>query len=165
MPSIRKSRETNFTPNPQIRLKGTGAGRKLFPWKRDYPWLVIAAEQLFVVQSGSGDALLEDRHWVLNWNLSADCLKDELESLFPGISDYMDKAWDWKTPWPLLLKNRVYKMYYSGTSDRGTEHDPLTRATVSREHWRYWPCRTDWEEKILSIVSRRIRFKGWRLWV
>jgi hypothetical protein len=40
------------------------------------------------------------------------------------------------TPLEKLLLNRVYKMYYSGTSDRGKGHDPRTRSAVSREHWR-----------------------------
>jgi hypothetical protein len=35
-----------------------------------------------------------------------------------------------------LLKNRGYKQGYSGTSDRGPNHDPRTRDNRSDEYWR-----------------------------
>jgi hypothetical protein len=42
-----------------------------------------------------------------------------------------------KTDLAKLLKNRPYKRdIYSGTSDRGKNHDPRTRAAVPKESWR-----------------------------
>lgn len=165
MASIRESNKTNARVIPQIRSKGSGTGRKLFPWKSSYPWLVIASEQLCTVASGSEGGLLEDRNWSKKWNISPEWLRKELEVIFPGICDHLDSAWSGVTPWERNLLNRVYKMYYSGTSDRGSDHDPKTRATISREHWRCWSIRTKWESKILRIVSRRLRCRVWRNWI
>jgi len=81
------------------------------------------------------EQLAHNRDWS-KFGITPDWLKEELEKVLPGV-------WQWiatnfnptkTTPWA-LLKNRVYKMYYSGTSDRGKRHDPNTRATVSGEHW------------------------------
>jgi len=165
MSVIRHSQKTNFCPRPQSRKVGSGRGREMFPWKRKYPWLVIAAEQLFVVASGSGDGMLEERNWAATWALTPQWLGRQLEALFPGINEWLDSAWEGKTDWRYNLKNRVYKMYYNGTSARGADHDPQTRASMSNEHWRTWSCRGEWETKILRIVSRQLVCRTWRTWL
>lgn len=165
MTSKRESKRTNARVVPQVRLEGSGEGRKLFPWKREYPWLVIAAEQVCVAAAGSEGALLEDRDWVANWRLTPSRIRQELEHLFPGIGRHLDDLWNGETSWEANLKNRVYKMYYSGTSDRGESHDPKTRATISSEHWRYWSARDQWEPKILPIVFKQLVCRCWRNWL
>jgi hypothetical protein len=165
MAVIRESNKTDFKPRPQNRKKGTGEGRTCFLWVKRLPWLLIAAEQLLVVDSGGGDALLEKRKWKVNWNISPAMLKQELENMFPGLSEYMRRQKTWVTPWEELLLNRVYKMYYNGTSARGHNHNPNTRAAISSEHWRNKKYRLKWEKPILRIVSRRLVAKHWKGWV
>lgn len=165
MATIKHSQKTNFQPKQQKRKQGSGKGRKMFKWKEDMPWLVMASEQFYIGHSGSGEALLEDRAWVRRWNLSAAGLRDFVGYLFPGLLEYMDSMTGWKTPWHKRLHNRVYKMYYNGTSARGVDHNPNTRASVSNEHWRNWDCRGLYEEIILKAVLREEPYPGWRDWL
>lgn len=165
MSSVHDSKKTNSRVVPQNRQDGTGAGRKLFPWKAQWPWLVMAAEQMVVLAAGSEGALLEDRNWAGRWGVTPEWLRLRVEQTFPGLPAALDGLWGGDTPWEQNLKNRVYKMYYSGTSDRGTGHDPRTRATVSREHWRYWPARVEWEETVVRAVARGGVVRNWGDWV
>lgn len=169
MASIRKAQESNFKPRPQKRNKGTGAGRKMFPWKRNLPWLLIAGEQLVIERAGSSDAVLEERQWVLIWNISPDNLASQLDQLFPGIERYLDSLTWGDTHWRKLLHNRIYKMFYNGTSARGHNHDPTTRAMMSPEHWRNWSkqLKDRWEARILKHVAHKRKYpeKVWRTWL
>lgn len=165
MSRIQRSQKTNFTPRPQTRTKGTGAGRKTFQWKSRLPWLLIASEQIFVKQACSEGGLLEDRSWKSRWGLTSERLRRELEQIFPGLPRYLDSAHDWRTPWEDLLSNRVYKMFYNGTSARGSGHDPRTRASWSREHWRSWSVPDEREEIILRVISRSEICRLWKDWV
>jgi hypothetical protein len=140
----------------------------MFLWKRRMPWLVIAAEQVCVAAAGSSDALLENRDWAATWGLTPGRLRRELEKLFPGVGEYLDaQTCDQDTPWPKNLLNRVYKMYYSGTSARGGKHDPSTRAAESEEHWRRWKLdETRWSlDVLLYIVGKGKVCCCWRAWL
>jgi len=165
MALIRQASITNARVVPQERAVGTGEGRTLFPWRRDYGWLVIAAEQLVVEAAASQDALLEHRNWVDKWNITSTRLADDLENLFPGLAAHLDTAKEWVTPWPELLKNRIYKMYYSGSSDRGSAHDARTRATISSEHWRHWAIQDERVAQILDLVANHKSTLEWMGWV
>ena len=165
MSSTHTSRKTNFKSSPQKRQKGTGKGRRCFPWKRKYPWLVMIAEQIFVFGSGSEGALLENRSWSSEWGMNPESLRDWLEFFLPGINKYLVELRDWETPWYVLLSNRVYKMYYNGTSARGESHDARTRASISNEHWRSWKIAKDWEEIVMRIVQNHSSYPDWVKWV
>jgi hypothetical protein len=92
-------------------------------------FLKVVADAVVIAHKGSIDAALADRNYI-----SPAALKARLEQLLPGLEQYIAERPS-KDPYA-QLKNRVYKMYYSGTSDRGRDHDPRTRAAMSREHWR-----------------------------
>jgi hypothetical protein len=157
----RLSNKTNARVIPQNRIQGSGSGRRLMPWKRTYGWLLIAAEQLVVGQAGSEGALLENRSWMTTWGISSAWLARRVDKLFPGVYDHLTTLDVSEVGWQNNLYNRVYKMYYNGTSARGTKHDPRTRASISIEHWRNWPTRVLWEEQVLRIVQRDVAYKQW----
>jgi hypothetical protein len=165
MTVIVKSQGTNFHPRPQNRKIGSGKGRKNFDWIGRLPWVLVAAEQLFVLGSGSEGGLLEQRHWVKCWNLTPRDLRCQLGKLFPGLPEYVESIHPNPRSCWALLKGRVYKMYYNGTSARGFDHDPMTRASISREYWRSHDYATKWGAIICLIVSRRLVVRCWRKWL
>lgn len=162
MAVVRKSQVTNARVIPQERAEGTGKGRTLFKWKDNLPWLVVAADQIAIEAAGSADALLENRYWAREWGITPARIKQDLEVIFPGITDYLWTQKDWNTPWEELLKNRVYKMYYNGTSARGYDHDPNTRASISNEHWRSWKLQDDKVELVLEAVAKHEPIPDWK---
>lgn len=122
----------------QFKPTGKGGGSKKGKVQNYWPlFVLVAADALCVRIAGSMEALLRDRDWVgFGLDNRGDFLCREMVRLFPGI-------WIWlgqvrqptiTSSWR-LLHNRVYKQYYSGSSDRGSGHDPRTRAAMSREHW------------------------------
>lgn len=156
MASIHKSQKTNFKPHPQQRKEGSGEGRAMFPWKRKYAWLLLAVDQLYINKAGSADALLEDRKWEESYGITRDWLWQQIWILFPGLTAHLTnehRRLGIKTRWSQNIHNRIYKMYYNGTSARGTAHDPTTRASVSREHWRANYEYKPFEASILRAVN------------
>lgn len=117
-----------------FRPTGKGGGSK--PGKPQWYWpigLIVVADAIVLRARGTTDG------WGVNRNapMPRKQFKLLLGELLPGV-------WHWvlitapkrKTKPEDLLYNRVYKGYYSGTSDRGKHHDPWTRACESREHWK-----------------------------
>lgn len=165
MPIMDRRSRTNARVVPQERKSGCGLGRRLFPWKKSYPWLVMVMEQVCVSRAGSEADLLVNRAWGDTWGITPSWLRAEVGRLFPGLPEHLDRETaDQKTPWPSNLKNRVYKMYYAGTSDKGVRHDPKTRASVSREHWRNWPSRVLWEDRVMRIARGKLVL-DWSKWL
>lgn len=152
----------NFRLTPQHRKKGSGKGRKCFRWKDNLPWLVIATDLLCCKQAGGSDAILEYRDWVGRWQITPEWIRLRLEEIFPGVSVHVAEVKPSPSRWK-DLKNRVYKMYYYGTSAGNL--NPDTRATRSPEHWHNWVCRLDWEYRLKMMVHRTLRVKHWRRWV
>lgn len=116
-----------FKNRPQRRKKGAGKGRICKPW----PWIAkVVADAVCLRVKGTVEAWVFDRRRPLSYAQFA----LQVDLLLPGF-------WSWRTehagkPGVDDLFNRVYKMYYSGTSDRGEKHDPKTRAVCeSGEHW------------------------------
>jgi len=155
--------ESNFKPRPQRRKKGSGAGKVCRPWV-SWGWLLIAAERIVVRRAGSETALLKERYWAKVWGIRPDWLRRQLEGYFPGISKWLESTPGGSRPW-YDLKNRVYKMYYRGTSDRGPDHDPRVRAAVSSEHWRSKDYRLKWEKQVLEVIQSGLPYKDWRDWL
>jgi hypothetical protein len=115
-----------FKPREEPR-GGSSKGKPQTRWPL---FLVVIADAVFITHKGTIDAALADRRFI-----SLAAFSNRLNHLLPGFSRYMANH-PTKKPYS-NLKNRVYKMYYSGTSDRGPDHDPKTRAAVSKEHWRH----------------------------
>lgn len=121
-------------PRPFKPTNKGGGSKKGKPQKRWPPFIKMVAEAVVIRAKGSEEAFCADR----NAPFSRVMFEALMEKMLPGL---------WaacpviqgprKTPYRELLYNRPYKMYYSGGSDRpGQKHDPMTRACVSREHWR-----------------------------
>lgn len=117
---------------PTLRGGGSEKGK---PWNRWPLLFVVVADAVYSGKAGGLEALVGNRDWE-----GMGCTS---EALVEAVDDLMPNAWEWvldnlkptKTlPWK-NLHNRVYKMYYSGTSARGPKHDPRTRAAISKEHW------------------------------
>ncbi len=121
-----------FKPNPDIK-GGSKKGKAYLPW----PIKSIAfADGLIMGWKGGdwdtdrrGPPLLEFMKmldarapWILDCRMEA-----------VAKSNHKDKS---RKAQADLLKNRVYKGHYDGTSSRGSNHDPNTRASTSREFWR-----------------------------
>lgn len=114
---------------PQLGGAGSVPGKPQGRWPLV---LVVVADALFTRAKGTQESWLIDRDCCL----TSVQFNELMDGLCPGWSDwYLSEFGARKTTCSVLLKNRVYKMYYSGTSDRGKRHDPYTRATYSREHW------------------------------
>lgn len=156
--------ESNFRNKPQNRRKGSGKGKICRPWVKKWGWLLIATERLFVYKAGSETTLLKERRWKSKLGLTEAWMEIAVDARFPGFIAYLKTTPGGPNPIADLW-NRVYKMYYSGSSDRGPRHDPKTRAAVSREHWRSQSYRTQWEQKIIRIVKDEAVCTAWRDWV
>jgi hypothetical protein len=110
------------------------------PGKPQNRWplgILVVAEAVYRRSAGGMEALLHNRDWAsMGLDSKGLLLKRELGKLCPGIWAWIDRNFTptKTTPWK-NLHNRVYKMYYSGSSDRGPAHDARTRAAVSGEHW------------------------------
>jgi len=155
--------ESDFKPRPQQRREGSGRGRRCRNWQA-IGWLLIAAERVCVKKAGGETAILKSRQWSRKWGITPDWLKEKMEHLFPGIVEYIESTpgGQWGSNG---LKNRVYKMYYYGSSARGPNHDPNTRAAPSPEHWRSKSYRRRWEKVVIQIVQRDRPYRQWRRWL
>ncbi len=163
MSHVRDPKKTNFKPSPQTRRMGSGKGRVCRAWRGNWPWLVMAAERICVEQAGDEGVLLEDRRWSKVHRITKLWLRDRLEYLFPGVRKYIEGSPGGEDPWRDLL-NRVYKMYYKGTSD-GNYKDAITRPTISDEHWRHWEEKGPWEGPIARIVKADKPVHRWVNWI
>lgn len=142
-----------FTPQP-----GGGGSKKGKPQQLWPKWTKVAADAIWIRKKVTIDAILLDRK-----NFPTDeHLRAAMESLFPGFWEWCEKvrAPTKSTKWH-LLNNRPYKMYYSGTSDKGRVHDPRSRATMSKEHWFNW--RTEEFDKLhQEIIELGIPIPDWK---
>lgn len=117
-----------FKPN------GYGGGSKPGKVQNRWPWVgKIVMDAITIRAKGSIDAMIRDRRCPF----SMEEFEAIVETTMPGIWEYL--ATTMKATQDRIGDgyNRVYKMYYSGDSDRGPDHDPWTRACMSREHWHY----------------------------
>jgi len=111
---------------------GSKKGKIFLPWPLVY---VVAAEAVGLTYYGTMEVLQNKRAQPIGF-----C--DRLSQMLPGwheerASEYLVKCGRMPdSTLSDLLWNRVYKgAAYSGTSDRGPNHDPRTRNTQSKEHW------------------------------
>lgn len=117
-------------------FRPTGRGGGARPGKAQagrWPWVIkVVADAVVSRAKGGAESWLTDR----SAHLRLEEFGRQMDRLLPG---WREKAAELmpgrKTDAVRLLFNRVYKMHYSGTSDRGRRHDPLTRASESDEHW------------------------------
>lgn len=125
-----ESRPRKFKNRPQYRPEGTGLGKPQSNW--DLLFKVLADAVLTRVK-GTMEAWIVDRRQPL----TVEQFRSQMAALVPFMWEYVAQTMKGRnTDQALLLMGRVYKMYYSGTSDRGTKHDPSTRAVAeSGEHW------------------------------
>jgi hypothetical protein len=156
------SLENNHSPDggvihsPHIK-GGSKPGKPQSVWPA---FFIVAADAVAVRWQGSQEAMLTSRK-----KISSALLHDLLEMHFPGFWwEASQRVQGRKTPLWALLRNRVYKGYYSGTSDRGTRHDPNTRASISREHWTHRVgSRTPLANLHNSLVTNSLAVVGdWR---
>lgn len=120
-----------FRNRPQHRPEGTGKGKP----QNYYPWVFkVVADAVCLRPKGTVGAWIFDR----KQRLTKEEFKHQMETALPGCWSWMEENLKpCSTDRVELLLNRVYKMYYSGTSARGNNHDPSTRAVESsEEHWR-----------------------------
>lgn len=110
---------------------GSRPGKPQAKW----PWVLkIVADAIVQRAKGTGDSWYKDR----SRGITAIVFEQHMDRFCPGWKEYLTETNGTRvSPWAELLLNRVFKMHYSGTSDRGTDHDPSTRAAMSREHWSY----------------------------
>lgn len=145
------------------RFRSSGGPGGSRPGKPHGRWplpIKVVADAVVLRTKGTVDRMVEDRTMMPEASFRL-----AMEMLLPGI-------WDWAqehigpraTSHATLLQNRVFKMYYSGTSDRGKRHDPMTRAAVSREHWHSRvPANDPLRTLHSSICSFRvIEIRDWR---
>lgn len=121
------------------RFKPTGKGggsRRGKAQRGAWPLLFkVLADALVMRAKGTEESWVADRRMLL----SPAQLGEQLDILTPGWRPFIEAKMPGRMTDRLeLLANRVYKMYYEGTSSRGAGHDPMTRPTQSREHWRHY---------------------------
>lgn len=117
-----------FKNQKQRRKKGSGKGRICKPWPM---FVKVMADAVITRAKGTMEAWVYDRRCPL----SPEEFCRQMEALLPGFMEWIKETRKTQSPIDDLI-NRVFKMYYSGTSDRGTNHDPSTRAVAeSGEHW------------------------------
>lgn len=121
--------------------------------------LIVVSEALVDAAKGPHESWQKDRR--SPYTMAE--FERRLEQMLPGIREFC--RWmkpGQKTSFARLMYNRVYKHNYSGTSDRGENHDKSTRATRSGEDWRrkvpadhnYRRLYDDVRQNRLSVVPR-----------
>jgi len=116
---------------PTLRGGGSRPGKAQNTWPIG---ILVVAEALYRRSAGGMEQLTHNRAWA-KMGLTPSWLKKELEVLLPGVWAWVEIYLPAKTLAWKRLHNRIFKMYYNGTSARGVNHDPFTRASISREHW------------------------------
>lgn len=144
-----------FVPNAGI----PGGSKKGKPQAKIPELLIVVADAIFVRAAGSIEKLVDDRAWPL----TCAQLKEQMDTTLPGWQKYWPSG-KRKTALQKLLKNRVYKGYYNGTSSRGVDHDPSTRASISTEHWRTRVGTTHMLREVWSRVRscQQLVIKNWK---
>lgn len=125
------------TPRP-FKPTEKGGGSKKGKKQGKWPWILkIVAHAVIINWKGTMEAYLSNRK-----GFPRKILKERMDSLCPGWlewyrSEFGERIAKTKNScaYTDLLDNRVYKMYYDGTSSRGVGHDPNTRAAFSVEHY------------------------------
>lgn len=119
-------------PRP-FKPTGKGGGSKKGKPQGYWPMVIkVVADAILLRPKGTMDAWVIDRKLPMPFEE----FERQLELILPGVWEFIERTMGYlKTTKARLLYNRVYKMYYSGTSDRGLNHDPRTRACESGEHW------------------------------
>lgn len=125
------------TPRP-FKPTEKGGGSKKGKAHSRWPWVLkIVAHAVIINWKGTMEAHLANRK-----GYPKHLLKERMDTLCPGWSEWYRDTFGERVPktknscaYTDLLDNRVYKMYYSGSSDRGKDHDPNTRAAPSKEHY------------------------------
>jgi hypothetical protein len=134
---------------------GKGGSEKGKP-QGSWPWVYkVIGHAVIERAKGSSEAWLVDRRF----KISRREFELAMLNLLPGFDSHIRALMPYRdTHWSKLLRNRVYKMYYNGTSARGKNHDPMTRATPSPEHWRnHIPLGDKLHELHELIVTGRIQ--------
>jgi len=109
-----------------------GGGSKKGKPQGYWPWVFkVCADAIILQEKATIEA------WIVDRRMFTKILERRMNELLPGWQEYIRETMPGrKTPPVVLLSNRVYKMYYNGTSARGHNHDPGTRPnTTSSEHW------------------------------
>lgn len=138
-----------------FKPSGKGGGSKKGKPQAEWPWLLkIVAHAIVIQAKGTSDSWKTDR----SMRISARDFSLRMEQLTPGWRSYMERRNGLrKTEWATLLLNRVYKMYYFGTSSDRGKHDPMTRATESDEHWtKHYASDSEYGRLHEDIVRGRI---------
>jgi len=113
---------------------GKGGGSKKGKPQGRWPMVcLVMADAVIERAKGSSESWNTDR----SYRMTKSQFEAAILQIVPDFGNFITSMMPNRvTPWPELLLNRVYKMYYSGTSARGKNHDPKTRAVQSKEHWR-----------------------------
>jgi hypothetical protein len=112
---------------PRCNGGGSKPGKPQGRWPRLF---TVCADAILLSVKGTRDMWSVDRRMFIK------VLEVRMDTLFPGWQEHVQETMPRRKTKPTrLLSNRVYKMYYNGTSARGRKHDPTTRATQSKEHW------------------------------
>jgi hypothetical protein len=120
----------NYRKVQRFKPTGKGGGSRKGKPQGIWPWLVKVVADAVVIRSKGGTFMvIIDRRL----GITPEKFAEQMDIVLPGWREVI--LGERKTPLEVLLMNRVYKMYYSGTSDRGRGHDPRTRAVMSGEHW------------------------------
>lgn len=143
-----------FKPQKKPNQPGS-PGRKSARWPKA---IKVIAEGVARSYAKTIDNMIEERK-----QLSKEELWRRVEVAAPGITTYIEET---RTGEDLKknLHNRVYKMYYSGTSDRGPDHDPETRARMSDEHWQNWPDSIHWKPLWARAYDGQL-IEDWEEWL
>jgi hypothetical protein len=117
-------------------FRPTGKGGGSEKGKPQGAWPMFAkmmGEAVILRVKGTRDAMVKDR----SMRVSAQRFHEMMEELCEGFWEEMaDILGERASTYERLLLNRVYKAAaYNGSSARGPDHDPLTRASQSSEHW------------------------------
>jgi hypothetical protein len=120
--------------NRLFKPTGRGGGSKIGKPQSKWPLvLVVGADAIVLRAKGSTDTWESDR----KMRISSCVLQTQMDILFPGWESFVKETMPSRVTSRIsLLRNRVYKQYYNGSS-AGNNGDPYTRARKSKEHWKY----------------------------
>jgi hypothetical protein len=150
---------------------GRGGGSKQGKPQGYWPWVLkVIADAVCVRAAGGREAWQRMRMPPFpgtTWKEKEAAFGQAMDVMCPGWQEWhRQKFGDRATPLPELLYNRAYKASnYNGSSARGKDHDPRTRATMSSEHWHHHfpntPGQHPFADLFEGIVHRRIVSVRW----
>lgn len=127
--------EARYQPRKERPFRNTqhrGGSRPRKPHNRWPEVMLVVADAVVSQVKGGPDVWVTDRRRQIDEAV----FRTRMERLLPGVWWWLDRHHSpTKSRKSQLLLNRVYKMYYNGTSARGRDHDPTTRNAMSAEHW------------------------------